>query len=369
MKRGFRFTATVLTIVLLSMLLQITVFAAGTKKSNATEATFDGLENYGTISQGGRSDWYYIITDDSSAYYSFIFHNESGTTNGHLRVYSERDEELLDVGYNTGASQEAVGSLKLKPNTKYYLKATFNDDGTGNYYFIINQIPDEAGETKETALPISLNDVVGGTIDGIGDRDFYVFDTPADNQDYRIDFSNISGTTNGHLLIYTARDEKLLDLGYYTSADSSIGETITLKGGRTYYAIAYLNDDGTGAYSFIISQCVDGHDVSDDWTTVKEPTCTEKGEKAKLCRVCGQAQETKEIKANGHELREKIIKVPGTWISLGETVAICDICGEFVYGRDWSKIWIIPAIVLGIALVVFGVINYFRTYRRTRRYR
>ena len=37
-----------------------------------------------------------------------------------------------------------------------------------------------------------------------------------------------------------------------------------------------------------------------EWTTTKEATCTEKGEKHGICTVCGH-EETREIEALGHE--------------------------------------------------------------------
>ena len=40
--------------------------------------------------------------------------------------------------------------------------------------------------------------------------------------------------------------------------------------------------------------------VYGEWTTTKEATCTEKGEKHGICTVCGH-EETREIEALGHE--------------------------------------------------------------------
>lgn len=355
-----------LMMVLLSVVqCQIVAFAAGTKKSNATEVQADNQINYGTISSGGVHDWYYISTGEENAYYDFTIHNESGTENIHLVVYSSRDEQLLDVGYYTGAGQELTGSINLLPNETYYFKVYLNDKGTGNYYFIVNKHVDVIGNSNETAQEIQLNELVESTIDGTGDRDYYVFTTGDIKQDYKVIFNNISGTTNGHVQIYSARDEQMLDVGYYTGAGSSAEDNVTLNANTTYYAIVYLNDDGTGSYSFRVTQCADGHTSGDVWVTTKEPTCNGVGERAKVCSICKEVLETEQVEAKGHTFGEWKTKVSATWISLGEKEAVCEYCGEIDTKKDWSKAWILPVIILGAIVLIVGIVNYIKSFKRS----
>ncbi len=366
MKKCVRCLVVLVMIIVMCAQVQVSVFAAGTNKNSATEVVADNQINYGTISKGGVNDWYYITTGESEEFYYFTLHNESGTENIHMIVYSARDEQLLDVGYYTSAGSEITSNIKLLPNAKYYLKVYYNDQGTGNYYFKIDKKIDLVGDSKEKANEIKINEKIDSSIDGNGDKDFFVFSTGDLTQEYKVSLTNISGTTNAHILIYSARDEQLLDVGYYTEAGASHEGVVTLNANSTYYAVAYLNDDGTGSYSFKISQCADGHAPSAAWVTTKDPTCTGAGERTKYCSVCKEILETEQVDAKGHSLGKWKIKVPATWISLGEKEAECEVCGEIETGRDWSKVWILPVIILGAIILIIGVVNYIKSFKRSR---
>ena len=47
-----------------------------------------------------------------------------------------------------------------------------------------------------------------------------------------------------------------------------------------------------------LASCV-VHEHIGEWTTVKEPTCTEGGEQKRICKDCGETQ-TQAIPAKGH---------------------------------------------------------------------
>lgn len=339
--------------------------AAADGRETAGTVTLDEMQ-YQSVDGAGDPDWFVLETGDESAFYEFYVKNESGTGNIHLDVYNERDAKMLEVGYYTGAGEEASGSLKTEPNAKYYFVIYMNDDGVGNYAFSVSKHSDAVGNEKEDATAFSLNEAVGSTIDGAGDIDFFVLTTGDSTREYQVIYNNLSGTANGHLDVYSARDELLLELGYYTGAGESDSDTITLQANTTYYFRAYMNDNGVGAYSFRVSQCIEGHTSTDHWTTEKEPGCLTAGESVKKCSVCGEILETEEIEALGHHVEEWEIIEEATPISFGRKMGVCTRCGDTAYANDYSKIWVIPVGVLAAIGILIGLVNYVKASRRRR---
>lgn len=66
-----------------------------------------------------------------------------------------------------------------------------------------------------------------------------------------------------------------------------------------------------------------------EYTTTKEPTCTEKGEATSTCTVCGNKQ-TKELEALGHKFGDIVITKEPTDKEDGEATSTCTVCGEKV---------------------------------------
>lgn len=322
---------------------------------------------YQSVDGYGDLDWYTFSSDSQNAYYYFYLKNESGTENAHLVVYNERDVELINVGYYTSAGREITGNIELEPNARYYIKIYFNDDGTGNYAFQVTSSVDEVGNDKNSALEIQPNQVISSSIDGNGDVDYFVLKTGNSSRQYQLIYNNETGTTNGHVVVYSDRDEELINVGYYTEAGEIAEETITLKANSTYYFKVYLNDDGVGAYSFKLSQCVDGHTPSGVWSTTIDPTCFTSGERVQCCSVCSEVVETQVIEALGHDFSSKELVKEATLVSLGEKKSTCSRCGEIEYSKDWSKVWILPAIIVGGLLVIIGIFNYAKAFSKSKK--
>ena len=68
-----------------------------------------------------------------------------------------------------------------------------------------------------------------------------------------------------------------------------------------------------------------GHSAS-DWIVTKEPSCTEKGSKHKVCTVCGTELETADIDALGHDY-QAVVTAP-TCMERGYTTHTCSRCGD-----------------------------------------
>ncbi len=309
-------------------------------------------------------DWYKLTTGDTPAFYYFYMKNESGTSNLKMYIYNEREAEILVLGDYTGAGKEARGNIYLEANSTYYIYMYITQGGTGNYAFEITSQPDDYGNSKDTATEIRPNQKVSCSVDGARDQDWFVLHTGAGAREYKVLYNNETGTSNGHVVVYSERDEKLLTLGEYTGAGKSHSGTITLQGNTTYYFQAYLNDNGTGAHSFMVTQCIDGHSPSDGWRTSVEPTCIADGIQQRVCTVCGEVLESRDVDALGHDFAEKVVVREATMTEVGMKKGTCSRCGEEQYFDDYSKVWIIPVIVVAAIGILIGVINYIRAFRR-----
>ncbi len=107
---------------------------------------------------------------------------------------------------------------------------------------------------------------------------------------------------------------------------------------RTYTA-TYGDHVGT-KYAAIAAT---GH-TSSDWLTTKEPTCTEKGSRRKICTVCLAELETEEIPAKGHDLTVHPAQTAGcTEIGWNE-YETCSRCSHTTYaeiaalGHDYADV-------------------------------
>ncbi|MBR1748140.1 MAG: uL15 family ribosomal protein [Clostridia bacterium] len=72
------------------------------------------------------------------------------------------------------------------------------------------------------------------------------------------------------------------------------------------------------------------HTISEEWTLVLAPTCTEKGREARLCTVCGQELETREVASLGH-IWSKWTEKPD---DASKEIRTCSTCGE-IETRDY----------------------------------
>ena len=83
-----------------------------------------------------------------------------------------------------------------------------------------------------------------------------------------------------------------------------------------------------------------------EWTRTREPDCTQPGEQARICLVCGY-RDTEEIAALGHTYGEWVILRDATCTEEGALQHSCAVCGHtetqateqtgHTYGGDWHS--------------------------------
>lgn len=111
------------------------------------------------------------------------------------------------------------------------------------------------------------------------------------------------------------------------TVDPATGE-VTIKGvGEAVITAKIAETDTHEAAEASYKLTVTDHD-SGTWQTVKEPTCTEAGSEQRVCEVCGEVLETREIAAKGHEDGEWVVTKQVTCTEPGEKELHCATCGE-----------------------------------------
>lgn len=142
--------------------------------------------------------------------------------------------------------------------------------------------------------------------------------------------NEISGTfTNGLTIqvralgavVYASDNEDV------ATVDPATGE-VTIKGvGEAVITAKIAETDTHEAAEASHKLTVTDHD-SGTWQTVKEPTCTEAGSEQRVCEVCGEVLETREIAAKGHKDGEWVVTKQATCTEPGEKELHCATCGE-----------------------------------------
>lgn len=113
------------------------------------------------------------------------------------------------------------------------------------------------------------------------------------------------------------------------TVDPATGE-VTIKGvGEAVITAKIAETDTHEAAEASYKLTVTDHD-SGTWQTVKEPTCTEAGVEQRVCEVCGEVLETREIAAKGHEDGEWVVTKQVTCTEPGEKELHCATCGEVI---------------------------------------
>lgn len=111
----------------------------GDTENSATEIQINNVVS-SSIDGYGDVDCFALKTETVNGEYQLIYNNETGTTNGHISVCSDQNEELIRVGNYTGAGQSTTETFTLKANSTYYFKVYLNDDGVGSYSFKLLRI-------------------------------------------------------------------------------------------------------------------------------------------------------------------------------------------------------------------------------------
>ena len=151
----------------------------------------------------------------------------------------------------------------------------------------------------------------------------------------------------------------MLNNDIYGDVASTSTEYVELQAG-TYYVKVSPKRTYNAVYAIQIEEY---HDHVGTWVTTTETTCTENGSSERVCTKCGYIDyQTHE--AQGHVFGEELVTKKSGMFNKGEKVKICALCGERETRTTASKIWILPIIIVGVAIVAFGVFNYIKALKK-----
>ena len=113
------------------------------------------------------------------------------------------------------------------------------------------------------------------------------------------------------------------------TVDPATGE-VTIKGvGEAVITAKIAETDTHESAEASYKLTVTDHD-SGTWQTVKASTCTEAGSEQRVCEVCGEVLETREVAAKGHKDGEWVVTKQATCTEPGEKELHCATCGEVI---------------------------------------
>lgn len=120
------------------------------------------------------------------------------------------------------------------------------------------------------------------------------------------------------------------------TVDPATGE-VAIKGvGEAVITAKIAETDTHEAAEASYKLTVTHHD-SGTWQTVKAPTCTEAGSEQRVCEVCGEVLETREIPAKGHKDGEWLVTKQATCTEPGEKELHCATCGELFLDAEGEQ--------------------------------
>lgn len=224
-----------------------------------------------SITGVGDVDFYKFTTADILAFYNIHMENLGISNDGRLYLYDANGNE---IDYATGYTGNNLNlNIKLEPNTEYYFKLYATYSGTGNYKVKITYTEDMAGDVKQEAAEISLNESITQHLTSDDDIDWYKFTLPYDCN-IRIVVVNESGNSK-RFVLYSAIDKQLLSLDPYASSN----KTVILDAGD-YYVKVYDND---GYYTLSIGDCGSAHKEAVRYV---KATTEADGIKTTYCKSC-----------------------------------------------------------------------------------
>lgn len=241
----------------------LTEVMGGNSVETATWVSFN--EDY-VSTKGENEDLYYkFTTPNKKAWYFLYVKNINIPTRYSNTSYYDYDDGDFDVyienaygeyiertGNSANHPTKAVTmQTVLEPNTTYYIHA----DGYygGNFRFHLYYNEDKIGDSENEATRISLNSKVNGTIDGLGDADWYSFKT-SNLKNYKLLFKNVGGKDTrafvfnqyGETIVDNLVDRQhLSDYCYYGELEMS-----GLQPNTMYYikVVSYDSDDYNNEY-------------------------------------------------------------------------------------------------------------------------
>ncbi len=272
------------------------------------EDYYDAITGFGT--EGGH-DYLKFTTIDKDAYYTITVKNINITTHSwaddnevQADILNAYDERLGNI--NLTEDQEKSITLKLQPNTTYYIRVYNNylpDTKGGNYKINISYVLDPEPNVMENGKILRIAERYYGSIAASGDMDFFKI-TTGEKTDYILYLKNInipthswSGDHQFRVVLYNKYSESLGEILATNGNEGNIN--ITLEPNTTYYLGVWDPDGTTGDYNVILSDGMLLGDVnSDSAVKIQDATLIQKS-LAKLAELDSKQTAAADVTEDG----------------------------------------------------------------------
>ena len=143
----------------------------GDTREAATELAA-GAAARGRLERVGDEDWFRFRTTAARTWIA-AYTDSEGDTTGELHVAGS-DSPLADDDAGSGANFRIAASV---PAGTHYLRV--RGFGTADYALALEAVPDDHGDTRETATEVAVGAAARGRLQLVGDEDWFQFRTTA----------------------------------------------------------------------------------------------------------------------------------------------------------------------------------------------
>ncbi len=207
----------------------------------------------------GDADYFKFTTTANNSYYKMELANSEVTDTVGAVLYSEDDSttRMLDLTADKSSLDSKI--IKLEKKHTYYLlveKAYSYNSPIGMYKLSITEIKDDAPDSFNSSIKLSLNKKGTYKLNVDNDVDYFKFKTSKKGS-YTITLANKSGNDSINAIIYSDDDATQNIATIKANKALKNSTTLKLKGSYTYYiavAESYSYDSVTGSYSLTIKK-------------------------------------------------------------------------------------------------------------------
>lgn len=281
-----------------------------------TDVTISNIETTTYILGGADdTDWLRLSPVEAGSYTNLVVANTgSRYINAALTDSNGTELDSRGIGYDSNWSIDCYQS----PGSELYLRIT--GEQTGSYAVTQLVTPDIGGNTPADAVQLIPGESFVMAFERDNDADYASFLDAGSNI-----LITVPEGSSVDAFIVDANGQQLSDEYWLYAGDSRLLCADRLD--------AYLCVRGYG--SCILTACApDNHVSSGVWTVTKEATCTEAGEQAMLCTICGQHAEAQELSAKGHTPDSRYLLVKEARCDdVGIEELHCKICSDVLEQR------------------------------------
>ncbi|MCB4784419.1 MAG: PPC domain-containing protein, partial [Sulfurovum sp.] len=212
----------------------------------------------GSLEIVGDNDWFKIVVTNVGV----LAVETNGSLDTDITLYNAGGTQVA-FDDNSGSGNNAKIEKKVSSGT-YYVKVNHHDSsGTGNYLLVSQFVAGDHGDTKETATSISPNSNTTGSLEIVGDNDW--FKIVVTNAGRLVVETN--GSLDTDITLYNAG-------GYQIASDDNSGSGNNAKiakkvsSGTYYVKVKHHDSSGTGNYLFVSQFIADDHGDTKETATL-----------------------------------------------------------------------------------------------------